>query len=131
MRPHQFLNLLPVPHEGRRAILQRRRGAVALAECLCGWIAILAPQPQFPELLAYHDRRQPGLLSESRLVGPHVGKFLTTLLSHEGNFQSCLYYSLHWKKRTHPKKTRASWRARMPCLVALVIVASPPGELRY
>lgn len=53
MRLHQLLDLLPVPHEERRAILQRRRCAVALAECLYGWIAILAPQAQFLELLAH------------------------------------------------------------------------------
>src|SRR5260221_4619470 len=46
LRPHQFLDLLPVPHKERGAILERRRCAVALAESLRGWIPILAPQFQ-------------------------------------------------------------------------------------
>src|SRR6266404_1109560 len=53
MCPHQFLDLLSVPHEKRCAVLQRRRCAVALAEGLRSWIAILAPQAQFLELLAH------------------------------------------------------------------------------
>ena len=85
MRLHQFLDLLPVPHVEWRAILQRCRGAVALAECLRGRMAILAPQAQFLELLAHRHGRQPELLPESRLVDPDIGKFLTTLLSHEGH----------------------------------------------
>ena len=36
-------------------------------------------------LLAHGDGRQPELLPEIRLVGPDVGKFLTTLLFHAGN----------------------------------------------
>ena len=39
MRLHQFLDLLPVPHVEGRAILQWRRSAVAMDECLRGWMA--------------------------------------------------------------------------------------------
>src|SRR5258708_38558200 len=66
--PHQFLDLLPVPHEERGAILERRRCAVALVESLRGWIPILAPQFQLLELLAHRDGRQPELLPKIRLV---------------------------------------------------------------
>jgi hypothetical protein len=58
-------------------------------------MAILAPQAQFLELLAHRQGRQPELLPESRLVGPDIGKFVTTLLSHKGNSSSCLCNQLH------------------------------------
>ena len=42
MCPHQLLDLLPALHEEGRTVLERRRGAIALRERLCGWISIIA-----------------------------------------------------------------------------------------
>jgi hypothetical protein len=44
-------------------------------------------------LLAHRRGRQPELLPERRLVGPHIGKFLTTLLSREDSPKPCQSYS--------------------------------------
>ena len=105
--PHQFLDLLPVPHKERGAILERRRCAVALAESLRGWIPILAPQFQLLELLAHSDGRQPELLPEIRLVCPDVSKFLLSFLSHPGNSRQNLYTQLQSQKNAQQEQTRS------------------------
>ncbi len=103
VRPHQLLDLLTMPHVERGAVLERRC-AVALAERLRGWIAILAPQAQFLQLLAHRDGRQTELLPEIRLVGPNVGKFLTAFLAHEDNS----YSRARRNHFTRPTSTRAN-----------------------